>query len=484
MQEQPGLRRLEPWAPESRSPSMRKHLRAVLGLTLVGWSLVFAGCVGDAEPTATPRATTSGSTAAGEATAEPDWGRPTTITPGGEAASDTPREGVATVGLRADGIPLAAEGTLIVYVKELRGSGVELVVFDLAAEERLSTFSLRVGRRFSIQLAGNRVLASFGVGLWSYALDGSDGRLIGGELSINYLLPSPDGRHVAVTGSDEDHPTGVALFEVRTGARVQYVDMQTVIPNWRGEPHPVRWLSNDAVLVGGLCNCDGSPEGFFDAELRFDGSVARLDEAPPEHGVEVLITDKYETACNLGGFNGGRSVQLTDTATGEVLAQARDDAPVFSYAELSPDAEEALVISIVADEELRVSLNDALDSGKCVEWREQSGVGAAPLQFGVLRTGATALEPVETRLEVLERWHDGLLPVIACGSEERAAADTSNWLNPAPWHDPAGFGAPWGFSSDDCQSGRSLLRMRVGNVAIDSQAAGYRVLGFLDPAGD
>ena len=417
------------------------------GLVALAVTTLLGACTSDDSPTATPAPAIESTVSSTPATPESTWTAPTPITSERGVPLNAPGAAHPTVGLRADGIPLAAAGTLVVYAKELRGKrDVEVVVFDLGTATRLSAFPLEAKDSLSVQLAANRVLASFGRQLLSYALDGSDGRLISDELSISYMRPSPDGRHVAVTGADEDRATGVALFEVESGVLVQHVDMLTALPEWRGEPHPVRWLSNHAVLIGGLCHCDTVQEGYFDASVSLDGSVTRLLEGvPPEHRVEVRIAENYDATCNLGGFNGGRSVQLVDTATGEVLAEARADSPVFAYVKLSPDAEEALVISIVADDELKRLLNGALDAGECVEWSEQSGVGAAPLQFGVLRAGETALEAANTRLEVLERWHDGLVPIIACGGEERAAADASNGLDPAPWRDPAGFGKPWGF---------------------------------------
>jgi hypothetical protein len=172
-------------------------------------------------------------------------------------------------------------------------------------------------------------------------------------------------------------------------------------------------------------------------------------------------------------------VRLVDTASGEVVAEASEDAPILIGSQLSPDGSEALVMRLDADGELRALLNEALEAGKCVDRERARGPSGPSIEFTVLRVGGTMLKPVANRLGVLERWHGGLVPVIGCQSEERAAVDTSDWLNPAPWRDPAGFGEPWGYSSDECQQGRALLDMRVGDTLIDTDAAGYRVLGFI-----
>jgi hypothetical protein len=200
------------------------------------------------------------------------------------------------VGLTDDGLPLATSGAVIVYVKELSGLSerMEIVVFDLNSEARLSSFMLEAISSIDLTLAGRQVIVWFGQELWSYALDGSDARLISDELPITYMRSSPDGRHLAVTGSGEDSLASVALLDVRSGAVVQRVDLLSVLPTWRGAPHPVRWLSNEAVLIGGLCNCDGPLEGEFNTSVNLDGEVTRLDEPPPEHRVDVLITDNYD----------------------------------------------------------------------------------------------------------------------------------------------------------------------------------------------
>ena len=185
---------------------------------------------------------------------------------------------------------------------------------------------------------------------------------------------------------------------------VQRIDLLSVLPTWRGGPYPVRWLSNEAVLIGGLCNCDGPLEGEFEASVSLDGSVTPLLEgAPPEHGVDVEITDRFDPSCNLGGFNGGRSARLVDTATGEVVAEADEQAPVLVWSRLSPDETEALIMMLEVGTEARAFLNEALDTGKCVDWETARGRSTTPPQFAVLRAGATTLDSLATRLEVLER---------------------------------------------------------------------------------
>jgi hypothetical protein len=84
-------------------------------------------------------------------------------------------------------------------------------------------------------------------------------------------------------------------------------------------------------------------------------------------------------------------------------------------------------------------------------------------------------------MELFERWYDPL-PIFVCDGEQRAGADTSNWLDPAPWRSPVGFGEPWGFTSEACGGRGASVDMRIGSTLVDTAAEGYRVLGFIDPA--
>lgn len=396
--------------------------------------------------------------------------------PRGAPGTDYP-----SVGLRSDGIPLAAAGTLVVYAKELRGSAnIEVVVFDLETATRLSTFPLNSNDRSSVQLAGNRVLVSFGKQLWSYALDGSGGRVLNDELHVSYMLPSPDGRHVAVTGFEEGFGASVALIDIVSGELVQHVDLANQVREWRGEPHPTRWLSNSEVLIGGLCNCDVVQEENFIASVSLDGTVAQLLDPPaPTAVATVEIVDAFDPGCLLVGFAGGRTARLVRNASGAILAAVSDQAPIFLGGTASPDGTEALVLSLDADDALRARLNAVLESGNCDDGTD-SGWGSAPRALGLRRDRTDALEAVASPLEVFERWYGERLPVYTCNAEERAGADTSQWLDPAPWRSPAGFGEPWGFTSEECQRGRVSVDMRVGPVAVDTDAEGYRVLGFLE----
>jgi hypothetical protein len=451
--------------------------------------LALAACSGGGTPTNTTSPTVA-ATALPETTAVTELDSPTpTTTPWVPPPPVTNRPGeprVApdalhpSVGLREDGVPLEAQGTLAVYGKELRGApNLEVVVFDLERQERISSFELEANLSFSVQLAGNRVIASFGKQIWSYALDGSEARLLNEELSFSYMRPSPDGSHLAVTGSNEEHPTSIGLIDVASGDLLQLLNLQVEAPGWQGEPHPARWLSESEVLVGGLCNCDVPVEGYFPVSVALDGTVTRdPSNVPPDRASEVQITDAFDPSCS--GFASGRTVQLVDTATSEMLARASEDAPIFFASEIAPDGSEALILSLVPDDDLRTRLNEALAAGECVEW----SVSTVPVGLAVLRAGEDRLEPAASRLEVLERWYGDQLPVFRCGDEERAAVVTSNWLSgPTPWRDAARSGQPWGFSSDDCQQGRELLEMWIGNTLVDTDGEGYRVLGLLDPSG-
>jgi hypothetical protein len=458
-------------------------------LLLAALTLSLASCSDDtpAPSTVTPSATPEASpqsevtpTLIPEPSPTSTWTPPPPVVNRPGEPSFAPGTDYPSVGLDEAGIPLAAEGTLVVYAKEPRGTTkLEVVVFDLARGERLSSFPLEANRQFSVQLAGNRILASFGRQLWSYALDGSDGLLLNDELPISYMLPSPDGHLVAITGSSEEFRTRAAILDLMTGDQLAAVDLVEELPDWLGEPHPTRWLDGETLLVGGLCSCDGLVDGFFDAIVRLDGSVERAPPAPsPTESIEAQIADAFDVSCVLGGFAGGRTVQIVDVTTGAVLAEATADAPIFLGTRLSPDGSEAFVTSLRADDELRTTLNAALTEGRCID-NSELPVDAPVLSLLTLEGGR--LEPVDSLIDVLDRWHERL-PVFVCGNEERAGTDTNDWLDPAPWRSPVGFGLPWGFTSEECQSRRiARVDMRIGEIEVDTDARGYRVLGFLQP---
>ncbi len=458
-------------------------------------TLTLAACDGDEAPTE-PTSPASMSSTVPEPTAVADSDLPTpTATPWVPPPPVTNRPGEPriapdalhpSVGLREDGVPLDARGTLVVYGKELRGpSNLEVVVFDLEQQERLSSFELEANLSFSVQLAGNRVIVSFGKQVWSYALDGSDARLLSNDLRVGNFRPSPDGKYLAVTGQGFGPTAVVEIVEVPTGDRLAHVDLLAEEPEWLGEPYPARWLSPTEVLIGALCHCDGMPEGFFDVVVDLDGTVTRSPEnLPPARPAEVRLVDAFAVSCNLVGFAGGRTVQLVDAATEDVLASASNAAPIYTGAhEISPDGGEALIYYIEPDEELSSLLNTELAASRCVETGTGSGLDAARLGLGLLSSGGSHLQPVDTRLAVLERWYGDQLPVFVCGGERRPGADTREWLSsPALWRSPAGFGAPWGFAADECQDSRTaVLDMWIAGIEVDTDATAYRVLAFLDP---
>jgi len=294
------------------------------------------------------------------------------------------------------------------------------------------------------------------------------------------MLPSPNGRYVTIAGWDDDSAASVAIIDVATGEHVVATDLRKQLADWNGEPFPTRWLSDDELLIGGLCHCDGSPEGYFDAIVRLDGSVERApSDLPPPKPVKIEARDGSFPSCALSGFAGSRSVHIVDAVSGDVLAQATDEAPVLIGGELSPDNTEALISALDADAGLRGRLIAALERGDCYVGPE-TNYGEANIFVSLLRVGATSLEPVETHLEVFERWYGASLPVFTCGGEKRAGVITTGWFDHAAWRDPAGYGQPWGFASASCGGRGASIEMTIAAVSVDSDAEGYRVLALLD----
>jgi hypothetical protein len=385
-----------------------------------------------------------------------------------------------SVGLDEAGIPLAAEGTLATYVKELdEGTKHEVVVFDLAQGERLSTFSIESPRYVRLESAGNRILAAFDGQLWSYALDGSDGLLLEHELPVHYVEPSQNGRYVAISGRGEWPLQSVAIIEIDTGERLVTLDLAAEFEDWKGEPAIQRWRSDEELFVTGVCNCDSGQPGYFGAIVSIEGAVERAPATLPSPASRrVERRDQFPPECQFIGYNGARSIALIDVATGAVLAEAHDTAPVFRSWELSPDGSELIVVSLEADREARAHLNAVLDSGECDP--DGTGPPSAERVLSLLREGDTTLEPIESRLDVLSRWYDPL-PIFECGGEQRAGWYAHADRESAQWVSPVGFADHLAFSSDRCRGSNVSVDMRIGAALVDTDAEAYRVFGFLQP---
>lgn len=404
---------------------------------------------------------------------------PTPPTPTEPEPVVSPGTDYPTVGLDADGLPLATVGTLVVYAKHLsQNTKLEVVTFDLQTGRRLSDFRLEAPRYVQVERAGNRVVATFDGQLWSYALDGSDGLLLEDELPTTYLMPSPDGGRVALSGWSEDRSASVAIVDVNTGEHLSVLDLQEQFADWKGEPAISHWISEDELVVVGVCNCDSGPPGYFAVTIDVNGSVDRASKLQPERGPrEVVFGEGFSPRCRFVGYAGSRTVSLVDGATGAVLAEASESAPVLAGVELSPDGTEVLVISLDANKELRAHLNSVVESGEC-EDGGASGWGA-PRLLSLLREGATTLEPIESRLEVLKRWYEPL-PIFECDGEQRAGWYGSVGLEHPQWVSPVGYADHIAFTSRSCRGDDASVDMRIGSVLVDSGVARYRVLGFFD----
>jgi hypothetical protein len=383
------------------------------------------------------------------------------------------------VGLDDSGIPRAAEGTVVAYVKELADDAThEVVVFDLAYGKRLSVFTLESPRYVRIEVAGSRILASFDDELWSYALDGSDGLLLDEERPATYIEPSPHGEFVAISGRGEWPMQSVAIIEVETGDRIAALDLVAEFDDWKGEPAISRWLSDDELLVFGVCNCDSGPSGYFGVVINTNGTVERApDTLAPTGTHRAEFGESFTPECRFIGYAGARSVALIEVATGEVLAEARESAPVFVATESSPDGTEMIVISLEADDDLREHLNTVLDSGECAD-DAASGWGS-PRTLGLLRVGSVALEPIDSRLDVLRQWYQPL-PVFECDGEQRAGWYARAGLESPQWVSPVGHSDHIAFTSGRCRGKGVSVDMRIGSVVVDTGAARYRVLGFFE----
>lgn len=377
----------------------------------------------------------------------PASGVTATATASPPATRSDPRGGAPSVGLDARGVPSSAAGTVVVYAKHLAaaGSRFEVVAYDISARKRLSTFTVSDPNEITVQIAGTRVLVQYADALWSYAVDGSDARLVH-DGAIAYVRPSPNGSLVAVTcGNNCGTQQTVWTIDVATGQAVREVDVGDVA-GWRGEVSFVGWTVDGGLVLAGLCHCDGPaaadyPIGVFHA----DGTVNIVGTSPlPSRGAVVFEGGAWAEL----GYEGATAVRLLGP-DGELLGSAPIDAPLILGSDLSPDGTQAAIYSYQG------------------AW--------------FLQSGQDSLTPAADRLAIMEDWYGSRLPVFACGGEERAGYFTSGWLLGERWVAPVGFGAPWGFTSPDCGGRSAKVDLRVGTVAVDSGGTGYDILGFIDP---
>jgi DNA-binding CsgD family transcriptional regulator len=272
------------------------------------------GAGGDATETATPSPAASATAAAERSTPSPTPFVPLVAPrPGYPSAAPTP--GAPTVGLDGGGLPAGATGPLTVYAKEVAGTShrLEVVVFDLGAEAKASSFTVEANSSIYVGLAETRVIANFGHELWSYALDGSDAQLLleARDSRFGYFSPSPDGRHVAITTEGGAESPAVWLIEIQSGRVIQRFSLLDDVEEWAGSPSFPGWASNEAVIVAGLCNCDVVVDPPLPAALLdVDGAAEivpadapRVDQlTPTDPGITFVCDGERRPATGTGDW--------------------------------------------------------------------------------------------------------------------------------------------------------------------------------------
>src|SRR5690606_35872733 len=111
----------------------------------------------------------------------------------------------------------------------------------------VGSFLVASRNRPRIDLAERRVLVNFGETLWSFAVDGSDGReLFAVDGYIERLAVSEDGARLALNHCEDiclhGEPNEIVVMEVASGDLVLTYDAATPPDGFGGVPGPAQWM--------------------------------------------------------------------------------------------------------------------------------------------------------------------------------------------------------------------------------------------------
>ncbi len=402
-----------------------------------------------------------------------------------------PAPGLVSDRMDADGWPHDAIGPLVVYERladrqELTERGenyimtgvvrtaIEVVTYDLGAEEEVASFVVASRNQPRIDLAGRRVLVNFGETLWSFALDGSGGsELIVVDGYIERLHVSQDGSRIALNHCEEfcghGDPNDIVVLDVESGNVVLTYDASTAPDGFVGVLGPDRWMPDGSALVLAGWTYTDAPGGI--ARLTLDGDLEIIEHQRDYNrdidyrGVRPsIVHEGGNRGCAIAGYNGVARIVLRDPLTNEVMNQIEDEWPVFGWGERSPDGQEVLLSRHQLTAELAEAIMDGYADGGCPARAVAEQSWQKPREWLVLPVDGSAPFMVADRGEAYARWLGDRVVSFVCGDEEATAGSLSALR-------------PESFDRQECY--QEEIEIRIGGWSV---GAGRQpdILGFID----
>ncbi len=390
-------------------------------------------------------------------------GYPTEAPPAGAPSTDLER-----------GWPRDATGPLVVYAYFLAGtpgSPWRVADYDLGARREVASFQVagELGRDVKATLAGDRVLVDFGHELWSYALDGSDGRLLYSrpDARITNVLLSPHADFVALgefgtPGTPSN--VWVTVVAVADGRVVAHVRQADVFSRPAGELFPSEWTDDAHVraYIAGGETLDGT------ADIGTDGSV---NVVSPTSGVvtpqpvRVEWSGPFASRCR-DAYGASTSLRAVDQSGAVLLALDRGE-PVIDWTQLSASFDSVLVGERQLSSAGRALIAAALAEDRCVDVADVATIRADPMRWRLYPLDGGAPRDVTGPLEAEQTWYGDRSLSFVCRGEESPAVRTAERA------------IPNGVDAERCYAHNEPMGLRVGGRDVAS-GAWIQVLGFVD----
>lgn len=415
-------------------------------------------------PRPAPTAATAVASAPSTATAAPVASPSAVPTPTRAASLGAPllayEPGVRSGRLDANGWPRGAVGPLVVYRREVEEElprdtsnrlvrGVdersEIVTFDLGRGVEVAVVELDVAGLPLFRLVGSTLFVRTEHGLWTYRLDGSEGRQLLALTPSRYLErfePNEDGSLVAVnffwrTTLDDNH---LQVIDVESGDVILDLPQERADEaGFRGTVGPDEWSSDGSTIALVGYTYSESPGGYGTVSL--DGSLEVLGRGTPGR-IESPFDDRPIVAvpddgfrCAHAGYAGATRLALLDPATDAVINVATADDPVLHVAGWSPNADEYAFTVHDLPSDVANSVVSAYAQGRCPNDTLAGLAGRAPRTWWVLPTDGAPAQEIGTLEDLHRRWYGDRAITFTCGGEIRVGLGDRGRSGP-PFDDP------------------------------------------------
>ncbi len=361
---------------------------------------------------------------------------------------------------------------------------LRVAAFDVGTGQDVGSFVIGSGVPIRVRLSGSRIYVNFGQALWSYNLDGSGARELWGRPGtwLGAFALSPSGDRIAfercdLTQCGQTRAHAIEIVAASDGREIRSVSQTAAtFPGFRGDASPVRWLSENELLVEGLTYSEG---GGGSAVVAVDGSVRVLDGThlvDPGATLQVERSGGFGGGCALGPYDPARRVVLVDPASGAALNAIQRDLPTFEFTEVSPGEDTVLVAERLLSPPTEAAERRLLAApGTCPDMQFARAVESDPLQWLLLPTSGGPPTPVASRIAVHRSWYGDRAVTFVCADEEHSAfyLDGEALV-------PEGIAI--GFAAPACTAPTATIEISVGDTTV---GVGIHpvVLGFIDRPG-